>query len=101
MSISHQGKVIAQRINFGFVPDYQDPPTYTARRLPNESLIITRNDRETEVVFAFDTATGESCPFQGCQKYELYKQRCDHWETRIHTALGDTRYQIRSSWHQR
>lgn len=101
MSISHQGQLLAERIHFGFVSEYDPAPTFTVLQLPNESLIIfTLIDRETEVVFAFDTATGESCPWKSCQPYEAYVQRCERWGARIHASLGDSRHRIRSYYRQ-
>ncbi len=72
---------------------------FYARRLPNESLIVlTRTDREHDVIFAFDTATAECFPWNDAgpdsqeKKYEVWLKRREQWEARIRAALGDQGY---------
>lgn len=95
VTIRHEGKVIAKRIHIGSIGDRSIPPAFTVRRLPHESLIlVTRNDRERCVVFAYDTATGESCPGGDNQTPEVYDQRRAHFEARIRACLRDERYNL-------
>jgi hypothetical protein len=95
ITIRHKGKVIAKRLHIGSIADRTPPPTFTVRRLPNESLIIvTRNDREHHVAFTYDMATGESCPSRDNQTGKVYDQRRAHFEARIRACLRDERYNL-------
>jgi hypothetical protein len=100
VSVYHCDKLISGPTWIGAVMD-PNPKTmhFSAHRLPNESLIIfTRTDRETDVVFAFDTPTGECFPWQPTgyddwkKEQEAWRNRREGWATRIRACLGDARY---------
>lgn len=100
VSVHRSGVLISGSNWVGAVMD-PDPKRmhFSARRLPNESLIIlTRTDYETEVVFAFDTANGECYPWHPegyCDQEKHFKawiERREQWEARMRASLGDQRY---------
>jgi hypothetical protein len=96
ISIYHRGNLIATRIHIGYISEDADSPTFTVRRLPNESLIlVTPDDRETEVVFAYDTATGESYPYGKGQGREDYREFEKRLQARIRACPGFERYELR------
>jgi hypothetical protein len=98
VSVSQQGKWVVKRRRIGAVIDPTELLTFTVRQLPNESLIVvTPNDRETEIVFAYDTTTGRSYPFpyRDTTDEEDWKKHRDErakweaeWEARIRACHG-------------
>ena len=96
ISVLHRGTPVVDSLYIGGLWDKATPPTFSVRRLPNDSLlIVTRNDREAQVVFAYDTATGETWPLNPRTTTEEYAARARFWEKRVRAALGDERYELR------
>ena len=105
ISVSHGGQVVAERTFIGYVDEHMPAPTFTARRLPNESLIVvTRNGREGEAVFAYDTATGACYPqplaANWRDRYEASEKLCKALEARIRACPGYERCELNYlRWH--
>jgi hypothetical protein len=102
VSVYREGRLVVGSIYIGFVADPVDPLTFTVRRVPNESLIIvTPTARENDVVFVYDTATGESCPSAVAYKAEtdeMRKQRRERLGTRIRACPGCEQCRLGALW---
>ena len=114
ISIYHHGKRIAKRIHMGSITDDAVAPSFTVHRLPDAPLIIvTPNDRENEIVFVFDTASGECYPepipenlteewsVRWPKLYARVRERTATFNARIRACPGYEQHCLSSLWGNR
>jgi hypothetical protein len=97
VSVSRAGAVRAERVFIGYLIDPEESVTFHVTRLPNESLIIgTPTDHTAEVVFAYDTATGECFPWydSDTEHDDAWRKRLAQWEVRVRACPGYEQHQL-------